>query len=240
MGVPSCDIRLDADGGRELREGEDVWDPQFQKLEEHLGCSRIPRTIASMSVIAHANISHLSRADRSRQAEEAGMEFVDGQAVERPVSKESSRVGALILHYLQEHAIKTGQAEVYLCDLAYQCFPDDPDKFRMPDVSAIRVERLAGIEPDQGRMLIPPDLAVEVLSPGDLAYEIDTKVEEYLANAFPLVWVVDPNTRTLVIHRADGSVDKLHEHDEVTGESALPGFKRKVADFFAPTTKSQV
>ena len=82
-------------------------------------------------------------------------------------------------------------------------------------------------------MPIPADLVVEVLSPQDRAYDVWLKTEEYLANGFKLIWEVHPHTRTVVIHRADGSVAKLHEQDDITGESLLPGFKCKVGEFFA-------
>lgn len=82
-------------------------------------------------------------------------------------------------------------------------------------------------------MTIPPDLAVEVISPGDLAYDMAQKIEEYLKNGFRLIWIVYPNTKTVAIHRADGTVSHLHEQDEITGESAIPTFRCKVAEFFA-------
>jgi Uma2 family endonuclease len=82
-------------------------------------------------------------------------------------------------------------------------------------------------------MPIPADLVVEVLSPNDHIYDVNKKVELYLACGFRLVWVVDPEVRIVYVHRADGSVTKLHENDEITGEGALPGFRLKVAEFFA-------
>ena len=92
---------------------------------------------------------------------------------------------------------------------------------------------MARVDPDEGFMPIPPDLAVEVVSPNDLAYDVANKIEEYLKNGFSLIWIVYPSTRTVSIHRADGTVSLLHENDEISGESALPEFKCKVADFFA-------
>jgi Uma2 family endonuclease len=168
-----------------------------------------------------------------RAQHEGGVEYINGQLVEKPVSMESSRVAASILYFLKDYARKTNQIEVFDSTLGYQCFPDEPAHFRKPDVSAIRRERLASLEPDPGLMPIPADLVVEVLSPGDFAYDVSLKVEEYLANGFKLIWVVHPNTRTVVIHRADGSVAKLHEQDDITGESLLPGFACKVFEFFA-------
>lgn len=168
-----------------------------------------------------------------RAQKEGGVEYVDGRIEEKPMSKESSRVAASIVYLLAHQARQTGTAEIYDSSLGYQCFPDDPTRFRKPDVSLIRRERLAGLEADPGLMSIPADLVVEVISPGDITYNLTRKVEEYLAAGFSTIWIVHPNTRTVEIHRADGSVSKLRQHDEITGESFLPGFRCKVAEFFA-------
>ena len=177
-----------------------------------------------------------------RAQHEGGVEFVNGQLVEKPVSLESSRVGLRIGFLLQRHVEQTGEAIICDSSLGYQCFAEEPARFRKPDVSVIRRERLAGLDSDPGLMPIPADLVVEVISPGDTAYDVSKKIEEYLENGFKLVWVVHPNTKTVVIHRADGSVGKLHEDDEVVGESVLPGFQCRVAEFFvqpAPSRSAQ-
>jgi Uma2 family endonuclease len=166
-----------------------------------------------------------------------GFELVDGQLVERPVSKESSRIGAEIVTCLAIEARRTGEAEVYGADLGYQCFGES-DHIRKPDASVIRRERLSQIPGDVGYMPIPADLAVEVLSPNDLAREVSRKIEEYLAAGFALVWVVDPEARLIQIHRADGSVSKLHEKDQITGEAALPAFRCRVGDLLAAQTQT--
>jgi Uma2 family endonuclease len=183
--------------------------------------------------------TNLSAEELQRLQQEAGVEFAHGQLVEKPVSKESSRVAMQIAFFLQGHVVNTGEAEVYGADLGYQCFRSEPRRFRKPDVSVVRRERLAGLEPDPGLMPIPADLVVEVISPGDTAYDVAERVEEYLTNGFKLVWVVHPNTRTVVIHRADGSVAKLHENDEVTGEVVLPAFSCKVGEFFILRSATQ-
>jgi Uma2 family endonuclease len=115
--------------------------------------------------------------------------------------------------------------------LTYTCFEDDARNGRRADVSLIRKSQLEGLH-DPGTMPIAADLVVEVLSPNDHSYNFDRKIELYLAHDFRLVWIVDPAVRIVYVHRADGSVTKLRENDEITGETALPGFRRKVADFF--------
>jgi Uma2 family endonuclease len=178
----------------------------------------------------------LSSFDRGRLEREGGVEFVTGKLLEKPVSVESSRVEAIISRMLGNEAARSAKAEVFGSTMGYRCFPDDPLRFRKPDVSVVHTDRLVGIDPEECFMPAPPDLAVEVISPGDLAYDMAQKIEEYLKNGFRLIWIVYPNTKTVAIHRADGSVSHLHEQDEITGESALPTFRCKVAEFFAHPT----
>jgi Uma2 family endonuclease len=49
---------------------------------------------------------------------------------------------------------------------------------------------------------LAPDLAVEVLSPGDRYGDVLEKVREYLDNGTRLVWVIDPGKRTAVVYRS--------------------------------------
>ena len=130
-------------------------------------------------------------------------------------------------------AARTREARVFANDLGYQCFADDPDRFRKPDGSVVRRDRTAGIPNDRGYMPIPADLVVEVVSPTDLYQNVIEKVDDYLANGFPLVWVVDPNARSVTIYRAgEASPAVLRAADEITAEPALAAFRCKVAEFF--------
>lgn len=177
---------------------------------------------------------HFSPQEMLRLEEQPGVEFVNGQVVEKPVSVESADVEAEILMLLRQEARRTGAARVFSESLGYRCYRNDPTMWRRPDVSVVRIERLAGLNPRAGFLPIPADLVVEVVSPNNLAYAVNDKVREYLSNGFPLVWVVHPDAHTVTIHRADGSVAILSRDDEITAESALPTFKCKVSDFFPP------
>ena len=148
------------------------------------------------------------------------------------MSVDSSKVAMTIGSLLNIEAWKTDVAQVFDSSLGYQCFPDDPGKFRKPDVSVVLTARLAGLDPNTDLMPIPPDLAVEVNSPTDKIYDVEEKVEEYLGAGFPLLWLVQPSTRTVTIYRGNGSITRLHESDEITGESAIPSFRCKVAEFY--------
>jgi Uma2 family endonuclease len=107
-----------------------------------------------------------------------------------------------------------------------------PHTVRVPDVSFVRAERLPpdGIGP--GLLKFAPDLAVEVLSPSETASELEEKLDDYLVSGTPLIWVVDPIRRTVMIVSADAPVRWLHEGDMLDAGSVIPGFACAVSDIF--------
>ncbi len=76
-----------------------------------------------------------------------------------------------------------------------------------------------------------PDLAVEVISPNNRADDIHLKVMQLLAAGTGLIWLVYPESRTVVAHSADGA-KTLHEGDRLDGGDVLPGFALRVGDIF--------
>jgi Uma2 family endonuclease len=104
----------------------------------------------------------------------------------------------------------------------------DPDTVRGPDVAFWSKERLPVI-PDS-YLDVPPDLAVEVVSPGDHYSRVQNKVRQYLRCGVRMVWVVDPEDRSVTVYRSQKEGKILGENDILTGEDVLPGFSCRVAD----------
>lgn len=161
------------------------------------------------------------------------MELVDGRILEKPVSILSSDVEGEVYDRLKDFVKRNPVAKVFPASLGYQCFDDAPGKVRRPDVTIVRVERLAKLpDSDAGYMPLVPDLAVEVISPNDLAYGVSDKVKEYQAAGFPLVWVVDPSFQAITVYLLGNRPSIFIGDDEMTLDGLLPGFRCKVADFF--------
>jgi len=108
----------------------------------------------------------------------------------------------------------------------------DPDTVRAPDFAFVRRERIPQTGIPKGYWPGAPDLAVEVVSPGDTYVEVDEKVEEWLSAGASAVWVVNPKRRTVTVCRASGEVIKLTENDELDGQDVVPGFRCRVAEIF--------
>lgn len=169
-------------------------------------------------------------------------ELVDGQLVERKMGIESSWVAGRVFSRLGRFCEEHGIGWALIPDSGYQCFPHDLGRVRKPDVSFVRYGRFPGGVLPKGWAKIPPDLAVEVVSPNETTYELDEKLEDYRKAGVPLVWVINPNSRTVRLHRGDGSVRYLREDDELSGEDIVPGFRCAVREILAvrePTKEAE-
>lgn len=160
-------------------------------------------------------------------------ELVHGELVERNMGFQSSRIGGTVYRLIANHVEAHRLGWALPADASYQCFGDDSDKVRKPDASYIARDRLPTDDEPLGHCPVAPDLAVEVVSPNDTMYEVSVKVEEYLEAGVKLVWVVNPATETVDVYRPDGSVERHHADDEISGDDVLPGFRCLVRDFFA-------
>ena len=78
-----------------------------------------------------------------------------------------------------------------------------------------------------------PDLAVEVVSPGDTTGEVDEKVRSWLDAGAGMVWVVNPQWRSVTVYRSATDIKTLTEKDELDGEDVVPGFRCRVGEIFA-------
>ncbi|HSI37022.1 MAG: Uma2 family endonuclease [Phycisphaerae bacterium] len=163
-------------------------------------------------------------------------ELVDGQLVERQMGFESSEIAARIIGILIAFLRGKHLGRIAGADGSYQCFPTAPKKVRKPDVSLIRTGRLPNEKSPEGHCPIAPDLAVEVISPNDLAEEVEEKVNEYLAVGVPLIWVVSPASKTVRAHRpgSPSAATVYTATDTITGEDVIPGFTCRVGEFFEP------
>jgi Uma2 family endonuclease len=183
---------------------------------------------------AIATKTHYTPEDLLAMPDGENYELVGGQLVERNMGAESSWVGGELHARLRQHGKEHGLGWVFPADNGYQCFPHAPSLVRRADVSFIRNGRLPGERPPKGWIKIPPDLAIEVISPNDLIEKLDEKLADYEIAGIPLIWVIHIRSRTVMVYRSDGSVTRLHEDDELSGEDIIPGFRCPVREILPP------
>ncbi|HEX8283313.1 MAG TPA: Uma2 family endonuclease [Pyrinomonadaceae bacterium] len=159
-------------------------------------------------------------------------ELVKGEL--RRMSPSGSEHGAIIINISVLLAQYVRSNELGVCFGAETGFKiaSDPDTVRAPDVAFIRRERI----PQSGipKKFWPgaPDLAVEVLGPGDTYSEVNEKVADWLGAGTRAVWVVDPRRRSVSVYRSMTDVTHLPEADELDGGEVVPGFRCEVAEIF--------
>jgi Uma2 family endonuclease len=108
----------------------------------------------------------------------------------------------------------------------------DPDTVRAPDLSFVIPERTPEGEARKKFFTGAPDLAVEVLGPGDTRREVDEKVADWLEAGARAVWVINPKKRVVTVYRSMTDVTRLSEGDELGGGDVVPGFRCKVSEIF--------
>ena len=130
--------------------------------------------------------------------------------------------------YLKQNRIGT----IYTPDTTYLIGGND----RLPDVSFIAAERL----PEDGEPLskweIPPDLAVEVISPNDLYRNIQAKLRDYFTAGVREVWLVEPEFKIVSIYQSPTRNVILTEEEELTS-AVLPGFRCDLREIFSSPIK---
>ena len=77
-----------------------------------------------------------------------------------------------------------------------------------------------------------PRLAVEIRSDGNSWPELRRKAARYLEYGSAMVWLVDPEARTLELHQAGMAPQTLSGDDVIEGGDVLPGFRVSVKDLF--------
>ena len=157
--------------------------------------------------------------------DEKNYELVDGRLVERNMGSESSEIGGELYFLLRLLCREHDLGKVWPADNGFQCFRHAPGLVRRPDVSFVKKGRLPGEASPKGWVKISPDLAVEVVSPNDLAGELEEKLDDYQKAGVPLVWVIYPEQRKARVFRLDGSAVELGEDDELSGDDIIPGFR---------------
>lgn len=177
--------------------------------------------------------THTITADELLRMPEDGVrrELVAGEIREMtPVGRRHAHVSQNLNRSLDAHVRAHALGEVF-AEFGY-ILVADPATVRAPDLSFVRAERLAAV-PGEGYFPGAPDLAIEVVSPGDRAGDVRTKASEYLAAGTRMVLVADPQRRTVAIHRPGHPVVELLEDGVTDGGDVVPGWRMEVRDVLA-------
>ncbi len=162
------------------------------------------------------------------------IELVEGELIE--MSK-PTRIHGFVVAIVSAEIVafvrRNGLGEVYTGDTGFILGRGEHgrDTVRGLDFAFVSNARALGM-PDYSWYEFGPDLAIEVVSPNNKAGDTHLKVSQLLNAGTRLVWLVYPETRSVMQYSANGDVAILKEDDRLDGGDVLPGFELRVGDIF--------
>lgn len=156
-----------------------------------------------------------------------GYEYFEGELIPMPpTSGEHGDISSNVQWYLQSHVRVNQLGRIYTSDTGFRV----GERVLMPDVAFISASRLPD---DRGEIFsIPPELAIEVVSPTDSQSKIVGKALAYLEAGTRLVWIIEPTEKTVTVFRSETDIELLTRTDTLTGEDVVEGFSCPVAQLF--------
>ena len=138
-------------------------------------------------------------------------------------------VGAAILNWVRTRpkprgGVYCGEAGVWL-----------PGRSSTIGIDVVYVSAdVVAVQNDDNTTMIDgvPTLAVEILSPSAVQEQTHEKTREYLRAGVPLVWVIDPDDRTVKVYRPGQPPELFNVTHRVPEHPAMPGFAPAVAELF--------
>jgi Uma2 family endonuclease len=149
-------------------------------------------------------------------------ELVDGAIVVSPAGSRHGQVSVRVASRLHDHVEKGRLGHVFDSSTGFRL---PGGNVRSPDVSFVAKGRFANERVPEDFSDVPPDLAVEVLSPRDRPRHVLDKIGEYLQAGVRLVWVVDPQRERGAVYRSLTDIRELALDDELDGGEVVPGFR---------------
>jgi Uma2 family endonuclease len=109
-----------------------------------------------------------------------------------------------------------------------------PERAYVPDVAVYRRERLPRRLPRQriGELRIPPDLAVEIISPGQTLHELQAKCSRYVDLGVQVALLVDDRDETIRAFRPNTRPTIHHRGQRVALDEVAPGLHLDVDRIF--------
>jgi Uma2 family endonuclease len=161
------------------------------------------------------------------------LELIGGELVEVVASPGSSNIGMLPGSYITQYVVEHDLGHTTGADGGYRV---GQERY-IPDVGFISYARQPELQSVEGYNPLPPDLAVEVVSPNDRDEDIEIKVANYLA-AGTTVWLVREARQRISIFKPGQPVIVLGINDVLDGGDLLPGFTLPLSKVFRRKSSS--
>lgn len=170
--------------------------------------------------------------DMLQGEEEKHIELLDG--VINPMAPTGFIHGAITIELTHAIVLFVKKHKLGIVTAAETGFRLNKNTVIAPDIAFIHADRIPDKIPD-GFVPFAPDLAVEVMSPGNDATEMSRKVDLLFEHGTSLIWIVHPKTKSVDVYQStkDGvKVEFLKIEDTLSGGDVLPGFELLLSELF--------
>ncbi|MDA1232282.1 MAG: Uma2 family endonuclease, partial [Planctomycetota bacterium] len=187
-----------------------------------------PSRVRAIPAPGSATLADLIEAQRT---DDRLCELVDGTLVEKPIGWQESLLAMVLVRWLGDFLESHPMGVVTGPDGTTRLF----DKtVRAADVAFFSWERMPdGKLPTHPVPELVPDFVVEVLSAGNTRGEMARKRREYFQAGVRLVWMVDPQSRSVAVYTDPESFSVATEEEIIDGRDVLPGWKVDLGRLFS-------
>lgn len=153
-------------------------------------------------------------------------ELIDGIAVPKMSPKYfHARSARRILNILQEWAKERGRAEMeWAFDLSDNYTP-------VPDLIYVSFDRLPESWNENAACPVPPELAIEIISPGQTFGQMTQKAGYYLTGGVLQVWIVDPVAKSVTVFFPNRA-PRTYVNDEIITDDIFPELSVEIDRLF--------
>ena len=156
-----------------------------------------------------------------------GYEYVQEELIPRSgTSAQHGLIGANVFRQLDRSVYERQLGKVVFSETGFRV----GERVLKPDVAFLATLRIP--EDLRKAFPLPPDLAVEVVSPSDAWDRIEEKAFAYLEAGTQMVWVLMPRSKAVMVYRSETDFRCLTHNDTLTGEDVVEGFSCPVALLF--------
>ncbi len=148
-----------------------------------------------------------------------------------PAGGRHGRLANRIAWILNNHVERHQLGVVFAAETGF-LIRTDPDTVLAPDVAFVRQSRFETIEDESRYLTLAPDLAIEVLSPGDRYVRVEAKILAWLDAGCRMVLVVDPEAETIQACRSRHQLQIFAQDEMIDCNEAVPNWQLKVSEVF--------
>lgn len=155
-------------------------------------------------------------------------ELIDGEVIPKmPPQRFHSKTQRALLHYLENWGESRGEVGI---EWSVTLQRQGRDWVPIPDLLFVHRDRLPQVLGDEP-CPIPPDLAIEIISPGQSFGRIAEKATDYLAAGVLRVWVVDPQSQSITVF-APNTLPVTYRGDRILTDGLFPEFSLTARSLF--------